>query len=231
MSRPLRIAAAAAIVLVAAIVAFAVFRPVQVLPRVGPAPPLELVDETGRVFRAPGSESEITIYTFGASRDLQGLDELGRFYREVGRALADAGREEAVAFRFITIDPDHDTPDALAGAAARIRGERMFALPEISFLTGSWVAVRTAVGAGFGVFFEAAAGAEAVETDASRPPRYDPAVIVVDSDHVIRSRYRLGEVQAATILRDVELIGREAEATGAGRLIYEGAHLFLCYPR
>ena len=48
-----------------------------------------------------------------------------------------------------------------------------------------------------------------------RAARYDPAVIIVDDDHVIRARYGLDQLDTATLVRDINLLAKEAEAKGA----------------
>lgn len=222
-----RILAGVLTALAAAVFLFAVGRPVKVLPRMAPAPPFELVDPWGEAVTAPVTGGPITLYTFGALRDAQGMAAIGRFYQEAKRALAEAGREDEVRFRFISVDPDHDTPEALRQA---LSGPWNEALSGMTLLTGSWVAIRLVVGTGFGVYFEPPQGVDDA-AGAAGPPRYDPTVVVVDGDHVIRARYPLAGYDTATLLRDVHLLKKEAEAKGATRWIYEGAHLFLCYPR
>lgn len=222
-----RIAAGVFVALAAAVFVFAVGRPVKVLPRMAPAPPFELLDPWGETVTAPSQGGPIVLYTFGALRDPEGMAVIGRFYRQAKRALAEAGRQGDVSFRFITVDPDHDTPEVLRQA---LDGPFHDALSGMTLLTGSWVAVRLVVGTGFGVYYEAPAGAGA-SLQAPGPPRYDPTVVIVDQDHVIRARYSLEGFDTATLLRDINLLKKEADAQGATRWIYEGAHLFLCYPR
>jgi len=225
----LRTGGAIAFVLVAvAVFAFAVGRPIQVLPRVAAAPPFELMDPWGVPLLAPLESDRITLYTFGASRNEEGMAEVARVYREIGGALAEAGYGDDVRFVYITVDPDFDTPQVLRQAAEALDAD---GLPEFTFLTGSWVAIRMAVGAGFGVYFEAAQDGGDAAGAQNAPPAYDPVLIVVDADHTIRARYALGEATPQVLLRDMELLAKEASATGASRLVYEGAHLFLCYPR
>lgn len=219
--RKLRILVGVLLGLAALVFIFAVGRPVKVLPRMAPAPPFELFDASGAPVQAPRAGSPITFYLFGATRDEQGMQQVRRFYQEASEALGAAGFGEKVAFRLITVDPDHDTPDVLQQAAAAL-GPRQGA--PLTLLTGSWVAIRMVVGTGFGVYFSPA-------SDRASPPAYDRAVVVVDGNHVIRARYGLEQVDTKTLVRDVNLLLKEADATGATRWIYEGAHLFLCYPR
>jgi len=240
--RRLRIAGWLALIPAAAIFVFAVARPVQVLPRVAAAPPFELVDPWGTPLLAPAGADRIAIYTFGALRDAAGMDRVKQLYREAGAALTGAGFGDSVRFVYITVDPDHDSPEALRRAAEELAAEAAGAgteggseggrLPEFTFLTGSWVAVRMTVGAGFGVYYDAGPGqGSGPGGSTSGPPAYDPVVIVVDKDHVIRARYALGQATPEVLVRDIRLLTKEASATGASRWVYEGAHLFLCYPR
>lgn len=228
--RWLRLGGVVLLVLAAAVVAFAVGRPIQVLPRMAPAPPYDLVDPWGRGVSAPREDAPIaTIYTFGAIRDGEGLAEVERVYREIADVLEREGYADDVAFAYITVDPDHDSPEVLQEAAKRLAASPGF--PTTTFLTGPWVAIRLVVGTGFGVFYQPAASSESADPGALPPPLYDPVVIIVDGDHLIRARYALAEVKPETILRDVRLLTKEAMAEGATRWVYEGAHLFLCYPR
>jgi len=221
MSRNARFGLGALIALAVLIFGFAVGRPVKVLPRMAPAPPFELLDASGTPVQAPKEGNPITFYLFGAARDEQEMQRIKRFYEEASRALAEAGYGDKVAFSFITVDPDHDTPETLRQATAALDLRQG---PPFTFLTGSWVAIRMVVGTGFGVYFEPA-------RDKASPPAHDRAVVVVDGNHVIRARYAFDQVDTKTLVRDVNLLLKEAEAKGATRWIYEGAHLFLCYPR
>lgn len=227
--RWLRLGGAAILLLAAAVVAFAVGRPVQVLPRMAPAPPYSLFDPWGESVTAPKEGAPITLYTFGAARDEGGLAAVERVYREVGQALAGEGYAGDVAFAFITVDPDHDTPEVLQRVAQRLAAPPGF--PTITFLTGPWVAIRLTVGTGFGVYYQPAPSGGNPDALANGPPYYEPVLVVVDGEHLIRARYPLSEVRPEAILRDVRLLQKEAMAEGATRWIYEGAHLFLCYPR
>lgn len=227
MTKAQRILAGVLVVLAAGVAFFAIGRPVKVLPRMAPAPPFELLDPWGETVSAPAEDEAITFYTFGALRDAEGMAAIERFVSDAGRALAEAGHGERVRFRFISVDPDHDTPEALRQAIHAAQGSP---LSEVTMLTGSWVAIRLVVGTGFGVYYEPPQASDH-PTETAGPPRYDPTIIVVDDDHVIRARYPLQSLDTATLVRDVNLLAKEAEAQGATRWIYEGAHLFLCYPR
>src|SRR5690606_20017999 len=230
MSKGLRIAGAIGIALAALIFAFAVGRPIKVLPRMAPAPPFELLGRWGKPVSAPREDAKITLYTFGALRDQEGMARIRAFYDEAHRALSDAGFADAVEFVFITVDPDHDSPEALRkmlASPAAVRGLP----PQMTLLTGSWIAIRMVVGTGFGVYFQPPAVDDpqgAAQLAALPPPKYDPTVIVVDRDHVIRARYAVNQLDTGTLVRDIDLLVKEASAEGATRWIYEGAHLFLC---
>jgi protein SCO1/2 len=49
---------------------------------------------------------------------------------------------------------------------------------------------------------------------------------------IIRAEYRTPEIDPAILLRDIHFVAEEARrSTGAAKLAYEAAHLFMCYPR
>src|SRR5690625_5151523 len=94
----------------------------------------------------------------------------------------------------------------------------------VRMLTGSWVALRLAVGTGFGLYYE-------VPSDGDGAFVYEPTVAIVDWNGVLRARYGPDEVDTQVLLLDMGLLSREIAAEGAEAWVYAGAHLFLCYPR
>ena len=75
------------------------------------------------------------------------------FYDRPTGLSSDAGFADAVEFVFITVDPDHDNPEALRRAIASPPTVRSLP-PQMMPLTGSWIAIRMVVGTGFGVYFQ-----------------------------------------------------------------------------
>lgn len=222
------VALAVAVVLAAAIIAFAVFQPVKVLPLGEPAPVFELAGIQGETFRSHERDGRIVFYFFGASRDRSRTGPMLESMAATADELAARGwLGSRVELVFITLDPDHDTPEKLAQLAREAALERYTEStappPGVSLITGSPVAVKLAVGTGFGVYYEPPA-----LVDGTLQFAYEPAVILVDGGGRIRAR-RPGRTPVGTLIRDAELLVEEADARGASRLLFAGAHLFLCY--
>lgn len=219
----------AALVLAAAIIAFAVFQPVKVLPLGEPAPVFELTGIQGEAFRSHERDGRIVFYFLGVARDQAQTGPLLEVMAATAEELATRGwLGSRVELVFITLDPEHDTPAQLAQLARDARLEaytqgRAGQAPGVSLVTGPPVAVKLAVGTGFGLYYE-----PPVLVDGALRFVYEPAVIVVDGGGTIRAR-RPGTTTAGTLVRDAELLVEEADAQGASRLLFAGAHLFLCY--
>ncbi len=85
-------------------------------------------------------------------------------------------------------------------------------------LTGSATDVRALVGGGWGVRYELGAGGLTV---------LEERIAIVDERGVDRGLYGISEPER--IAADLRLVLEEADAEGARRLLFETAHLFLCY--
>ncbi|HEY8531486.1 MAG TPA: SCO family protein [Limnochorda sp.] len=222
-------ALAVAVALAAGIIAFAVLQPVKVLPLGDPAPIFELVGIRGEAFRSHERDGRIVLYFLGVSRDRDRTGPVLASMAGVAEELLARGwLGSRVELAFITLDPEHDTPAELARLAREAALEPYTVrqdgqAPGVSLLTGSPVAVKLAVGTGFGVYYEPPAF-----VDGSWRFVYEPAVIVVDGGGRIRAR-RPGSTPVWALVRDTELLVKEADARGASRLLFAGAHLFLCY--
>ena len=215
--------------LAAAIIAFAILQPVKVLPLGEPAPVFELMGPGGEPFRSHERDGRIVFYFLGMGRDRERTGPLLEAMAATAQALTDRGwLGRRVELAFITLDPEHDTPAELA-RLARERGLDRFMSaaagegPGLSLLTGSPVAVKLAVGTGFGLYY-----APPALVDGTPRFVYQPTVIAVDGGGRVRAR-RPGPPAVATLVRDAELLVEEADARGASRLLFAGAHLFLCY--
>lgn len=203
---------------------FALARPVQVLPLMGPIATFELIDERGEPFRLHEQTGRVGVYTFGATRDEERLQASARLFNEFAAALTDNPEmADMVDLIFVTLDGDYDTPERLAAIRPMFQvGHDM----PVRFLTGSWVALRLAVGTGFGIYYETP-----TEEEGDDAFVYEPTVAIVDWNGVLRARYGDDEVSTDVLMRDMGLLSREFGAQGAEAWVYAGAHLFLCYPR
>lgn len=220
--RSLKIAAVAFAVVVAAALAFAVFEPIQVLPRTGLAPGYALTSQSGEIVTSETNRGAVTLYTFAPTGCGANCDRLDTAMREVGDRVAAEVDLGSVNFVQVTIALDASpSTDELARAAARsgADGERW------QWIGGAEADVRTIVGQGFEVFFEPEADDGTV--------RFDPALILVDGSGVVRGDYRYLTVadDADKIVHHVEILAEELRyADGPAGVAYEAAHLFLCYP-
>lgn len=203
--------------LVAAIgaIAFAVFQPVQVLPRLRPAPGYALLDQTGATVTSEDARGTITLYTFVPS----GCDDECDAVTDTMRRVRDdaAGIDlDGVEFRLVTIvlDPDTD-PTALARDAAAAAGDG----EDWAWLTGPAERLQNVVGLGF--------------RRSADPADFSPSYALVDGSGTIRGEYRYQTLtdDADKIIRHLGVLGGELRnASGFGSFVYEAAHAFQCYP-
>lgn len=221
--------------LVAGVLYFAVGRPVQVLPRGQEVPAFDLIDQHGTAYRYPDRALPVNVYVVAAAWDNAAAEAVVPLLEEIDALVADQGWEDMVHVAWITPDPERDDVAAMAALAERVP------LPErldVALLTGAPVTTRLVVGGGFGIYVgtaQAAGGAApgfGRQAAAAAPAVvYEPAMVLVDDIGYVRVRYGVRSLSPSRLTRDIGLLVKEAQAEGAGRLIYEAAHLFVCYPR
>lgn len=195
--------------------AFAIFQPVQVLPRLRPAPGFTLVDQDGEPVTSEDLRGAITLYTFVPLECGAECDEVATTMRQV-RAEAAGVDLEGVAFRLVTIvlDPDAE-PAAVTAAAQAAHGDD----EPWTWLTGSGERIENVVGLGF--------------RRSADPTEFAPSYALVDGSGTVRGeyRYRTLAADADKILRHLDVLGGELRnAGGFGSFVYEAAHAFQCYP-
>jgi protein SCO1/2 len=203
--------------LAAAVLVFAVLRPVQVLPRGAALPAFHLVDADGRGLTEWDALGAPTLFQLGYAGCGAACAPAEAALRAV-QARLDAPPEGGLPVRFVTVslDPADDR------AALQRYAARLGAAPGRWRVAGGDPAqVRQLVGAGFGIYYTT-----------NGEMRFEPATVLVDERGLIRAVYRGAAPDPAVVLRDLRLLGDERRnSAGAGRLVYEAAHLFLCYPR
>jgi protein SCO1/2 len=206
---------------IVAILLFAILQPVKVRPRMGLAPGFSLVDQQGAALTNEDLRGKIALYNFtyancdqpecrdsmatmqGVQTLLQGLDTAGIAVEQVT----------------VSIDPARDTPDQLQ----RFADEWSADPATWHFLTGEPTRLKNVVGGGFGVFYEPGAGDQF---------NLAPALVLVDGMGIVRAKYKTVTPPLADVERDIQLIVAEVQnSAGPQRLVYEAAHLFLCYPK
>ncbi len=201
-------------------VAFAVFEPIQVLPRIRLAPGFALESHTGAPLTSESARGSVTLYTFSP---LDCGDECARIDQtmaEVERGVAEQVDLGEVDFRLVSISLDPVASGSDLAAAAERSGA--------DGVSWQWAGsdadtIRRVVGDGFRRFYE---------TDAAGSVRFDPAFVLVDGNGVIRGEYRYRTLadDGAKMIRHVDILADELRySDGAGAVAYEAAHLFLCY--
>jgi hypothetical protein len=195
---------------------FALLRPVRVLPFLRPAPPVVLRDADGMSIAFP-SAATITIFQVSALRCPGPCEDGHPALQAVQRHLEAV--PPAVAVRLVTIVLDGEgRPGALRRRAAALGADRRW----WRLATSDPAALKDRIGGGLGVYYAA---------DHKHGVLFDPATILVDERGIVRAEYRTARPDAAGMVRDLDLVRREASSRGAARAAYAAAHLFLCYPR
>lgn len=203
-----------------AIVLFVTIQPVQVLPRMTLAPGYTLIDENGDTLISEDARGKLTLYNFTYTNCVApGCPETGSATRALQERLATVDTA-GIPVQFVTIsfDPERDTPEALKQWAAANGAQ-----PESWHVaTGEPGQLKSIIGAGFSSYYEHKEDGSIV---------FDPTWVLVDGNGIIRTRYKTAAPDPEIFARDVGLIVDEVQnSSGADRLAYEAAHLFLCYP-
>lgn len=218
----MRAAIAGMLVLIAAAIAFAVFEPVQVLPRIRLAPGYSLETADGGGVTSESVRGSVTLYSFvnedcdAACRDGQAT------VRTVSERVANEIDLADVAFRLVTIVVDPELPaDRLATIASDLDVDS--AASEWTVANGSQDELKRTISTGFERWYD---GDAAIA-------RTDPGFVLVDGNGVIRGDYRYQTLadDSDKLVRHIDLLAAEIRhSSGAASVAYEAAHLFLCYP-
>lgn len=219
--RWLKVLAGVLVTIIAAAIAFAVFEPIQVLPRLRLAPGYALEDASGESFTSETVRGSVTLYTFSSvdcGEECNEIDETMRYVRARVEQDIDLGDTD---FRLVTLVLDDDPSlDELAAVAERAGAEG----DAWAVVGGEPTSIRNTVGNGFGRFFEVAS---------DQSVRFDPGYILVDGSGVVRGDYRYQTLadDGDKLVRHIDILASELRyADGSAAVAYEAAHLFLCYP-
>ena len=211
--------------LVAGVLAFAIFKPIRVLPRMRLAPAFALTDQSGRTFTNEDLRGQFVLYNFTYT-GCQPPDctQTNAIMQDVYRRLGEA-QTDGVPVSLVTIsfDPERDTPQKLAAYAQNLGAD-----PERwHFLTGEPNRLKSIIGGGFGAYYE-----PVVPLQEGGAFTFSPTMVLVDGLGIVRAVYntRTTLPDADRILRHLGVLGEEVRnSQGMTRLGYEAAHLFLCY--
>lgn len=211
-----------------AVVAFAVFQPLKVLPRIRPLPPWTLTESRDQTLSSLDLAEHTLLIGFLATRDEaapQRLADLAEFMSQPNPPWLLEGNQDALNLQvaFISVDPEHDQPEILSA----FTDSHAFIDDSWLFFTGSSLSVKIVVGGGLEVFYGPVAHAAAPDD----PPAYEPVLVLLDRTGMIRGRYQADPLDTERLNRDLALLAKEEASEGSARLGYEAAHLFLCYPR
>ena len=207
--------------IILAAVAFAVFEPIQVLPRIRLAPGYLLTDQNAATLTSEDVRGDIVLYNFGYTNCGEACNSMNSTMGAIRGRLdeVDTG-DTAVRFVTISFDPSTDNPEVLDDYASQVGADS----ESWTFATAEPDHLANVVKAGFRAYYED-------RGDGSFS--FDPVFVLVDGWGVIRGEYRYQTSADDTdkILRHIDILGEEIRnAHGAASLAYEAAHFFLCYP-
>ncbi|MBI5841616.1 MAG: SCO family protein [Chloroflexi bacterium] len=209
------------IILVASALAFKIFQPIKVLPRIRLAPAFDMIDQDWARLTSEDLRGYVVIYTFAYTNCVEPCYHINETMKEIQARLSETKLGNVkTAFVTISFDPQHDSPTALRAYARNIGADtqqwKFVTTPNESLL-------KAIIGSGFQTYYEQ-------KPDGSYA--FDPAFILVDGWGVIRGEYRYQtEISTADrILRHLGVLSQEVQnAAGPTKLAYEAAHVFLCY--
>ncbi|MEJ2148595.1 MAG: SCO family protein [Chloroflexota bacterium] len=230
------LAALTFLALAALILLFMLIKPVKVLPYHDPVPAYTLTDQDGQLVSDADLRGRIVLYDFIYTSCTTVCPAMTGQMLQVQNRLAEEGQlGRDVTLVTITFDPERDTPERLREYARQVNTSDEGWL----WLTGDLLTIKQLVGAEFGVYFEKVpldpASAEAVGlSEAEIEAGYDfvhaSVFVLADEEGVIRAEYHELTLSVDEMLRDVELLVREKNARGPGRLLRQAAHLINAYP-
>jgi protein SCO1 len=203
-----------------AVLAFAIFQPIQVLPRIGLAPAFAFTDQDGNRMTNEDLRGSLVLYHFTYTGCGEACAPSTVAMQAAQRALAEVETGD-IPVKLVTVsfDPERDTPTALRAYADTLGVSTL----EWSFVTGDPAQLKNVIGGGFRVYYQQ-------QADGSYA--FDPVFALVDGWGILRSVYRTATPDPTLVARDVRLIVQEVEnSSGMNRYAYEAAHLFMCYPK
>jgi len=201
------------LVLTLGAIAFAVFQPVQVLPRIRLGPGYALIDQDGARLTSEDGRGVITLVSFASLDCGTTCDDVAETMREV-RERVDADVDlGGTDFRLLTfvLDP--------SPAPERVAAARTAAGADWEWAAGTEAQIENVVGLGFR------------RSTASIDTR--PGYAIVDGWGVIRGEYQYQTLadDADKLVRHIDILGSELRNdSGFGSFVYGAAHAFQCYP-
>jgi protein SCO1/2 len=228
--KPLNWALIGAGLMLAAMTAFVVFQPVQVIPRLAYGPEYNLVDQNGQPYTEETVANQIVLYGFGYTHDPtetigQTIDDMRRFQAQI----ESENFESEISLALILFDDQRDTIEARQQFADQYHLD----LSNWYLLSGEAEELKRIIGLGFGIYYEPVPLAELLDGAAeSEDYGYLQAhrYVLLDERNILRAEYRT-PLDLELAMRDIRYIIKEKNSTGIERGLNEAAHLFLCYPQ
>lgn len=201
-----------------AVLAFVVFQPVKVLPRLQLAPGYSLTDQDNHPLTSDDLRGKISLYSFTYTNCGEQCPPSTARLREVQQQLAERPTNDVpVKLVTVTIDAERDNPVTLRAFGVQTGAD----FARWTFATGDEARVRQVVANGFGLFY------------ARRPDgafEFDQRMLLVDGWGIVRAEYSTYVPTLERLLRDIRLMSEEARSgEGIASYVYEAAHLFGCY--
>lgn len=207
--------------LVMGALAFKVFQPVQVVPRIRLAPGFSLVDQDGQRLTNEDLRGRFVLYNFSYSRCPEPCANLDDTMIEIQSRLDEAELGDIpITFVTISFDPQYDSAPVLKAYAESVDADTAvwkFAT------TSNETLLKHIIGGGFEAYYQPK------EDDGYT---FDPKFVLVDGWGIIRGEYRYQTLTPDTdrILRHIRVLAEEVRnSQGSATLAYEAAHFFLCY--
>ncbi len=202
-------------------IAFKVFQPVQVVPRIRLAPGFALTDQNGERLTNEDLRGKFVVYNFIYTRCPEPCGDLNQTMQEIQDRIDEAQLGDIeIQFVSISFDPKHDTPEILRSYADSLGADDA----QWKFTTLSdEVLLKAIIGGGFEDYYNQ-------NDDGSFS--FDPKFVLVDGWGIIRGEYRYQTQVPDTerILRHISVLAKEVHnSQGTASLAYEAAHYFLCY--
>ncbi len=212
-------------VFVVIVLAFNIFNPVKVLPRVALAPGFILTNQDGVRKTSEDFRGKLTVYNFMYTRCADDCSQVTPNMLSLRNALAQSDNQDTdLALVSISIDPEYDTP-AILSAYAKPFLENKTGNNNVSwdFLTGETLRTKYVVGGGFNVYYQDDPSGQSLIV-------FEPRYVLVDGWGIVRAEYRNTDADVRALVQDIGYLVTEIRnSQGAARYAYEAVHLFACY--